>query len=322
MESKKSFSEMLDEQVLGRLFDRWRYVRKQEYYGAFVVTKSSLLALETLLANAVGSDASSNEVKKSISVVYSGKPSETYTSVSDILELRNPSIGRITGICIVAASTNALALVLLDDLGLYSGHPIVFMIAANSDSIFGKTEAAVETELANIRCWYSRMRGNLDRLQSMMCETPRIVPRLLFVVALAFLTLTTVADWFRYEQWRATAEEVVAKSEMSLDPNSAAKLDTLKQILNKHKHSALMTVVRLASLVAFAYVLGYGILMLGYLFPRIVFEIGEGIKRHEQVIWPAICDGEYCHLWSTHPTNTWGYHTMNTGAVSLRYNST
>jgi hypothetical protein len=72
---------------------------------------------------------------------------------------------------------------------------------------------------------------------------------------------------------------------MSLDPNSAAKLDTLKQILNKHKHSALMTVVRLASLVAFAYVLGYGILMLGYLFPRIVFEIGEGIKRHEQVIW-------------------------------------
>jgi hypothetical protein len=108
---------------------------------------------------------------------------------------------------------------------------------------------------------------------------------------LAVVVLITFAEVFRYEQWRTAAEGIVAKSEafkpeISSDPNLAATLDALKQVLTKSKHSVLMTVLRRAGLLAFAYLLGTGIVMLvRYLFPRVVFEIGEGVKRHEQIIW-------------------------------------
>ena len=292
MEKNKSTSDTLDELLLDVVSRRsWNYVRKQEYHGAFVATKSSLLAFEALLVNAIGSDTPSDEMGKSVSVIYSGKPSELYTSVSDILELRNPSIGRITGICITVKSTNAVAFVWLDDVGVCSGHSVVFWIAANSDSIFGKTEAAVEAELANIRCWYSRGRDYFDRCGNAILRIPSIIPCLLFVVALVFVVLVTFADVFRYAQWRSTAEELIAKSdtfksEISQDPNMAAQFDALRQMLATRKQSTLVAVLRRAGLLALAYLLGIGIARLGgYLFPRVVFEIGDGIKRHEQIIW-------------------------------------
>lgn len=282
----------LDKFLLGFSDDSdWRCVRKEEVYGAFVVTGESLLALEALMLNAVTRFGTGTTHSERVIVVFSGKGAQQYASVREVLELRNPRVGRITGISIQVRSSEGLTSMWLDDVGIYSFHSIVFLIAGNSESGFEEISASITAECANIRCWYSRLRRLTDRSGSIIRRVPSIVAHMILLVGALLIVLGAIYDQGRYQEWHAAAESAVSVYDTAVangahvDANTVAAVDRLNEMLKHHHHPIVGTSLRVIG----GWVFGYSLIIIAMwtspLFPRVIFEIGEGVKRSEEIAW-------------------------------------
>lgn len=292
----------LDEHILGLAPDHnWGFTYRRNLYGAFDVTEKGLLALETHLRDFVVSVSPTNKPPSEIvKVVFIGKPSEVYSSISEVMALRNPRTEKISGINIRLINSEALVSIWLDDFGLYSSqHSVVLLFAADSDKNFGKYEARVKSELKNIECWYSWGRKCLDRTRPVASKVPPILYLVLAFAGLASMMFSFFSDKARYAQWRTSTEKIVEEYNSlsisdpnfgqtleALDPNIGVKLNDLRTAIDKYQDPGylrlFMIVIRW---LAYGFIGVLLVLLVAFLFPRIVFEIGEGKTRQEQRVW-------------------------------------
>jgi len=282
----------LDENILGLPpVHNWQLTYRQEIYGAFDITERGLLALESHLHNIISSIAPGNTTSEIVKVVFSGKPSEVYSSISEVIALRNPRTARITGINIRMTTTEGLASVWIDDIGLYSSHSIVLLFAAHSDKDFGKHETLIKRELKNLECWYSPIRKRFDRILSIAGKVPSVVYTALFYVGLASMIFFFFSDKAKHTQWRTASEKIVkeydslSKNEPNLDPNTVAQINEIKTTLEQYNSPGMIRLMNTVYVLAGSFIFFPCLIFAVRLFPRVVFEIGEGIRRQEQRVW-------------------------------------
>jgi hypothetical protein len=283
----------LDELILGLPSVHDLHIKyRQELYGAFDVTEQGLLTLESHLHDVASTITQGNMVQETVIVLFSGKPTEKYNSISEVLTLRNPRIGRITGINIRMSAKEGLASIYFDEIGLYSSHSIVLLFAARSDINLSKHEALIKDELANLECWYSPIRKCSDRIVRLMGKVPYVLYTALFFIGLVSIIFSFYSDRAKHTQWRTDFEkflrayESLSVKKPELDPNIVEKINEIKTILVQYDSpGVLKLIIRIIYVLAAGFILLSCIIFAAYLFPRIVFEIGEGRIRQEQRVW-------------------------------------
>jgi len=287
----------LDERILGLppVHD-WGIIYRDELYGAFDITKEGLLALESHLLNIASLIIPNNVASEIVQVVFSGKPSESYKNISEVINLRNPRKGRITGINIRVTTNEALASLWIDSTGLYSSHSIVLLFAGDSEGKFSSLKSSIFSELANLKLWYLPIRICFDRILALLAKIPAVIYMALFAMVVAIALLGIFGNIFFYfsdkskhERLQQASEVLVNKIsgvEPNIDPNTVSQI---KEILNakikQYDRSAYDTFMPLIVGNINGLFLSICIIFTFYLFPRVVFEIGEGIRRYEQLTW-------------------------------------
>jgi len=289
----------LDERILGLTSDHdYRIVYRDEIHGAFNINEQVLSVFEGHLKNITSPIIPHNVASEHVQVVFAGKPSEIYNKVSELFDLRNPRKGRITGINIRLTTHESLASLWIDETGLYSSHSIVLLLASNYDSNLQNIRSLIKSELANIKFWYSPIRNLWDRMLALLGKIPVMIYWCLFLIFLTssiFNIFSSAKDIAkksmqeRAQQLQQIAQDIIDDSN-NIDPNAAAKFkEIISNIKFEHTHSSAMpviwTIMSIAYLSFVALLIIYCLIFASYLFPRIVFEIGEGKKRNENRIW-------------------------------------
>jgi hypothetical protein len=285
----------LDERILGLPSDHdFGIIYRDEIYGAFDITERGLLVFEEHLQNITSPIIPHNVACEQVQVVFAGKPSEKYNKVSEVFNLRNPRKGRITGINIRLMTNESLASLWIDETGLYSSRSIVLLLASNYDSNLGNIRSLVKDELANIKFWYSPIRKFWDRILALLSKIPTAVYYCLFLICLfvSIFNVFTFSKDFVNKAKQERFQQVTQKfiDDQNIDPNIAAEVKAilLKASIEQTQSPVIpvmVTIMHIIYLSFVAFLVVSCLIFASYLFPRIVFEIGEGKRRHENRIW-------------------------------------
>jgi hypothetical protein len=260
-----------------------------ELRGAIAVTSASLQSLwdiATEFAKEAGHDPSA--VTRSLSVWQARPKSDRYNTVDEVISLRNERTSRISSIAFRAKGPDFKIQIMIDSEGLGHGVGFSFEGEADDTEAISRLAARIESEHRNIRLWYSPFRSTFDRLMNCAARVPVwawtavIIGGLSLSVALAMYA--NHVHRVRVDAWIRSGQEILEQADRTdaePDPESKKLLESIRESV---KHPPEIHSVWWPLLVAIpSCAVGALIARAEYFFPRVVFEIGEGKSRHDQL---------------------------------------
>ena len=258
-----------------------------------MINPGGLAAIERILSAFVAEGEGDALREQQVIVLYYGRPPDSFESVSPIATLRNPRASAIAEIFIVMKQGNRAASASFDCDGANERAAITFGTTAATATPLGALERALLREVANTRVWYSAIRKAIDSLAVLRSWIPRAIRTaivVVFVVGVAALIVSmfyrshSIAEWqseaaAALEAYEGDATELPADAEAS----ARSQADRLAKLIehSQASHPLLRSLLNMA----IGLVCGLSLRYMSRLFPRLVFDIGEGVQRHEHLRW-------------------------------------
>ncbi len=261
--------------------------------GGFVISSESLVGFETALCNYIRADHDDASLEQLVKVQQAGLSAESFPSVSEVVALRNPKGNPIVEIQLLVRGTDRNAVVSLDRYGRDGRAAIAFAARAPTPTNLSALEAALLAEAKHCSAWYGLVRRPIDAIGHQLSRLPTWASYLFCVgglILLSALILISLQRSYALAKWQENAEAVLSAANAApVDAGSISVLeaqqsiDKVLQLLERSQDvhpirtSLLNIVVGLACGIALWWSLA--------LFPRVVFAVGEGNRRNEQLCW-------------------------------------
>lgn len=261
----------------------------QHWRGAFVLTPSGLRAIDHALMEFL-QDPSTQPVARDYTIVIAGQEPRREQNVDAVAAYRNPRSAPVAAIIVSGNQGVRWARVVLDSDGRV--HQAAITLSARGESVdsLSALAGALSDEAANLATWYSPGRRCLDSSAALLTELPAWSIKLCMslvaasgVVVISYSVYTAI----RAARWRSQAERALADFSMAVQSGAKVSEDLVQKVepLRKtlEQSSPTATWVALGTLLVMIVV---GLLapgLIGNMFPRLEFAIGEGKDRHERV---------------------------------------
>lgn len=265
-----------------------------------MVNPASLRGFEKALHVYIRADDEHAAIEHECIVRRAGVDPETFASASELAAIRNPKGNPIIEIQLVARGVDRNVVLSFDCYGRDRRAAISFAARAASPLTLSKLEEALLSEATHIRAWYSPIRAFIDGLLYQSTRIPTWlwtvfwvfwIVAMISLVAASFSRSSALREWHDststvLEQAREFTDSAAspASDEVSDDLNALhAKTEELDELVERSQsmHPVRQTLFNMA----LGLLGGIALRWLFALFPRLVFAIGEGTKRHDQLMW-------------------------------------
>lgn len=267
--------------------EEWSAFASFRYRGALAVNINSLKATERILRNLVAGEGESGEsTREAVVVLTRGGSPDQFDRVDPIEELRNSRSRPITAIILACGGPGGESTMRFDSCGEDRKYAFVFEAKSSSVDRLSATVALVEEELKNVRTWYALIRRCVDWLAAL----PRVfwlVVLLLWALGFGLYMVTSAYRAHQFAEWQQGARELLETLEaepIPEDSDSSEKIETLRSLADA-RNPMLITVTTVVIAAAFWFLVGmFAPRCFGWLFPRVIFDIGEGRQRHHRTL--------------------------------------
>ncbi len=266
-------------------------------HGSFVVTHNGLRALESIFRKFVaGGGSQDDHILERVVVVEGNAPPREFKSIQPVLQLRNSKSEPINRLFFSLATGKRQVHFWFDSQGSFNRYAAVVKASAASADHLSPMFGELRRELRNLKPWYSLARTGFDWTLSALARIPPafwtiilVVPAILFVIF--GLVVVLYAAWTQFTSDPGVSPTITARPPQ-IEPSvgELSRPDAPSRLLDEPTASEESTfswknVQRFVPLMMAVLVGLFGPPTMRFIFPRVVFEIGEGIERHQHVIW-------------------------------------
>jgi hypothetical protein len=269
------------------------------FHGAFVVNPAALADLEKIILGFVSlNGAESEDLKHWVTVWTAKAASVQYADVAEVIALRNPRSDAIRAIRISAVRPGRRAQVLVDDQGNGELSGVVFEADGDPADALSQTASRIVDEQRNIRAWYAIFRRACEPIGLRLKRAKRsiVVPVSIgiFAVSVGGLVMLNQAEKQRVARYETALRNAAAyidkvdadmKRGVVLDDKNKVALEALRAQVASSPATLPRTTAKTSvwSYLSAVLIGMFGPVVFISMFPRVIFEIGEGKQRHDRV---------------------------------------
>lgn len=268
----------------------------QGFRGAFIITPESLVDVERrLLAFAAAGPSNEQEPRVDVQVLSEREEARRHGGVQTALGERNPKMTPIYGLILTVKRGESQAQVQFDATGKGDWCGIRLFAASREQETVFTLSSEMRVEVDNVRDLLpSLLRQPIDSMLAWLIRNAAVIFRVLTALWLAFMIAVLVlAAIYRYThptQPESPASRVMERADPeltnseSLTNRSASPGPSSASASEAFDWPGLASVALEVTWIMVAVLLIASVpIMYGRLFPRVVFEIGEGRRRFERL---------------------------------------
>ena len=259
--------------------------------GAILVTQSTIKEIVELATRFVRecNEAEPESVEVQLLPAVIGRPGESHVCIDSVLEIRNSKEAPLIGLMIVAFAKEAKVMVMIDSTRVVRSSSFWYEAVGSDIDAVNNFAQGIEEEWKNSRLWYSVLTSVLYSCEASVKRLPSAIKWSLigaFVLLgaiILILALLQVLAPLTISSSGSPNPGVPAEIGAKGFPPESSLGETAEGIGSVDRISILSRFGAFVRFAVFALVGFFGPRLMSLLFPSVVFELGDGVRRYTSI---------------------------------------